>query len=55
LLEAVERGMWQASDEMKEELRDVYLEIEGWIEDDSEKSPKFAGKKPSDSSDHEMT
>lgn len=34
LLEAVERGMWQASDEMKEELRDVYLEIEGWIEDD---------------------
>ncbi|MFZ2472231.1 MAG: cobaltochelatase subunit CobN, partial [Methanothrix sp.] len=34
LLEAVERGMWQASDEMKEELRDVYLEIEGWIEED---------------------
>ncbi|MHC1687805.1 MAG: cobaltochelatase subunit CobN [Methanothrix sp.] len=55
LLEAVERGMWQASDEMKEELRDVYLEIEGWIEDDSEKSPKIAGKKPNDSSDHEMT
>jgi len=34
LLEAVERGMWQATDEIKEELRDVYLEIEGWIEDD---------------------
>jgi cobaltochelatase CobN len=34
LLEAVERGMWQASDEMKEELRNVYLEIEGWIEED---------------------
>jgi cobaltochelatase CobN len=34
LLEAVERGMWQASDEMKERLRNVYLEIEGWIEDD---------------------
>ncbi|HOT07404.1 MAG TPA: cobaltochelatase subunit CobN [Methanotrichaceae archaeon] len=37
LLEAAERGMWQASDEMKEELRDVYLEIEGWIEDVGEK------------------
>jgi len=35
LLEAVERDMWQASDEMREELRNVYLEIEGWIEDDS--------------------
>ncbi|MFA6372200.1 MAG: cobaltochelatase subunit CobN, partial [Methanothrix sp.] len=34
LLEAVQRGMWQASDEMKEELRNVYLEIEGWIEED---------------------
>jgi len=34
LLEAVERGMWQATDEMKQELRDVYLDIEGWIEDD---------------------
>ena len=55
LLEAVERGMWQASDEMKEELRDVYLEIEGWIEDDSEKSPKISGEKPNDGSDHEMT
>ncbi len=38
LLEAVERGMWQASDEMKEELRDVYLDIEGWIEDDQPQS-----------------
>jgi len=34
LLEAVERGMWQATDEMKEKLRDIYLETEGWIEDD---------------------
>ncbi len=34
LLEAVERGMWQASDEMKEELRNIYLETEGWIEED---------------------
>ena len=38
LLEAVERDMWQASDEMKEELRDVYLDIEGWIEDDQPQS-----------------
>ena len=34
LLEAIERDMWNASDEMKEKLRDVYLEIEGMIEDD---------------------
>jgi len=34
LLEAVERGMWQASEEMKQDLRDVYLDIEGWIEDE---------------------
>ncbi len=34
LLEAVDRGMWQASDEMKEELRSIYLDVEGLIEDD---------------------
>jgi cobaltochelatase CobN len=34
LLEAVERGLWQASPEMKEDLRMVYLEVEGMIEDD---------------------
>jgi cobaltochelatase CobN len=38
LLEAVERGMWQASEEMKQDLRDVYLDIEGWIEDDQPQS-----------------
>jgi len=43
LLEAVERGMWQASDEMKEELRDVYLEIEGWIEGDQEQTDANPG------------
>jgi len=32
LLEAIERGMWQASEEMKEELRRVYLDIEGLLE-----------------------
>ncbi len=43
LLEAVERGMWQASDEMKEELRDVYLDIEGWIEDDQPQTDASSG------------
>ncbi|MDM7933773.1 MAG: cobaltochelatase subunit CobN, partial [Methanothrix sp.] len=33
LLEAVERGMWQATDEMREELRRIYLEIEGVLEE----------------------
>jgi len=26
--------MWQASSEMKQQLRDIYLEIEGLIEDE---------------------
>jgi cobaltochelatase CobN len=43
LLEAVERDMWQASDEMKEELRDVYLDIEGWIEDDQPQTDARSG------------
>ena len=43
LLEAVERDMWQASDEMKEELRDVYLDIEGWIEDDQPQTDASSG------------
>jgi cobaltochelatase CobN len=33
LLEAIEREMWQAEDEMKEELRKVYLDIEGVLEE----------------------
>ncbi|AIJ05843.1 Cobaltochelatase/Magnesium chelatase [Methanocaldococcus bathoardescens] len=33
LLEAIERGMWKADEEMKEKLRKKYLEIEGMIED----------------------
>jgi cobaltochelatase CobN len=35
LLEAIDRNMWDATEEMKEKLREVYLEIEGMIEDDS--------------------
>lgn len=33
LLEAESRGLWQADPEVLEELKDRYLEIEGWIED----------------------
>ncbi|AEG15729.1 cobaltochelatase, CobN subunit [Desulfofundulus kuznetsovii DSM 6115] len=32
LLEAIERGMWQAAPEMNEALRELYLEIEGELE-----------------------
>jgi cobaltochelatase CobN len=43
VLEAVEWGMWLASDEMKEVLRDVYLDIEGWIEDDQPQTDASSG------------
>jgi cobaltochelatase CobN len=33
LLEASQRGMWEASDEMLQQLRDVYMEVEGGIEE----------------------
>ena len=33
LLEAIERDMWQATEEMKEQLRQVYLDIEGVLEE----------------------
>ncbi|MCL5877521.1 MAG: cobaltochelatase subunit CobN [Candidatus Bathyarchaeota archaeon] len=37
LLEAIERGMWQASQEMKNELQKLYLNVEGLLEDANEK------------------
>ncbi|MCW4019584.1 MAG: cobaltochelatase subunit CobN [Candidatus Bathyarchaeota archaeon] len=37
LLEAAERGLWQASDEMKEKLKQLYLQVEGWLEGEGEK------------------
>lgn len=40
LLEAVERGMWQASDDMKKQLQQLYLSIEGLLEGANEKSKK---------------
>ncbi len=36
LLEASQRGLWQASDEMKQELEQLYLSIEGELEDRSD-------------------
>ena len=33
LLEAIERDMWQPSEELKNELREVYLDIEGELEE----------------------
>lgn len=35
LLEAIDREMWDASEEMREELRRIYLDVEGMLEDDS--------------------
>jgi cobaltochelatase CobN len=32
LLEAIRRGMWEAGPEMVEELKEVYLDIEGELE-----------------------
>jgi cobaltochelatase CobN/magnesium chelatase subunit H len=32
LAEAIERGYWQASDQERQQLREVYMEIEHWIE-----------------------
>lgn len=36
LLEAINRGMWQADEGMEEELRDAYLEMEGELEERTE-------------------
>lgn len=33
LLESIERGMWQATDEMKKKLQSLYLNIEGILEE----------------------
>lgn len=36
LLEAYERGLWDADEEVIEGLKDAYLEMEGWIEEKME-------------------
>jgi len=33
LIEAVERGLWNPSPDVTEALKEIYLEIEGWIEE----------------------
>ncbi|HWR40453.1 MAG TPA: cobaltochelatase subunit CobN [Patescibacteria group bacterium] len=33
LLEAAQRGLWQASDDVLEELKETYMEVEGWMEE----------------------
>ena len=33
LLEAEKRGVWKADPEVLEELKEYYLEIEGWMEE----------------------
>lgn len=36
LIEAAERGLWQPDPEIKDALKNIYLEIEGWIEEKME-------------------
>jgi cobaltochelatase CobN len=45
LLEAVSRGMWQASEQMKNDLQKLYLNIEGLLEGANEKTAKNNGGK----------
>jgi cobaltochelatase CobN len=33
LLEAERRGLWKADPQIMEQLKEIYLEIEGWMED----------------------
>jgi cobaltochelatase CobN len=33
LLEAAQRGIWQPAEDVKEKLSEIYLEVEGWIEE----------------------
>jgi cobaltochelatase CobN len=33
LIEAVERGLWNPAPDVKEALKEIYVEIEGWIEE----------------------
>ncbi len=33
LIEAMERGLWNPSPDVKDGLKGIYMEIEGWLED----------------------
>jgi cobaltochelatase CobN len=37
LLEAIERNLWHSSEEMKQKLQGLYLEMEGFLEGANEK------------------
>jgi cobalamin biosynthesis Mg chelatase CobN len=43
LLEAIERGMWETTPQMKEDLLNVYLDVEGEVEESQEKSKERLG------------
>ncbi|MCW4018158.1 MAG: cobaltochelatase subunit CobN [Candidatus Bathyarchaeota archaeon] len=45
LLEAISRNMWQASEQMKNDLQTLYLNIEGLLEDANEKKNNSNGGK----------
>lgn len=45
LLEAVERNIWEASEDMKKKLQQLYLEIEGLLEGAAEKNNTKTGEK----------
>jgi cobaltochelatase CobN len=45
LLEAISRDMWQATEQMKNDLQDLYLSIEGLLENANEKLTKAKGEK----------
>ncbi|VUT24169.1 MAG: cobaltochelatase subunit CobN [Candidatus Methanolliviera sp. GoM_oil] len=40
LFEAEKRGYWDASEERMEELKEIYLEVEGWIEERGDRKGK---------------
>ena len=41
LLEAIDREMWQTTEVMRENLRRIYLEVEGMLEDDTTTLPEI--------------
>jgi cobaltochelatase CobN len=48
LLEAINRDMWQASEQMKNDLQNLYLNIEGLLESANEKKADNKGEKQTD-------
>jgi cobaltochelatase CobN len=40
LLEAIQRQLWNASEDMKKELQQIYLEVDALLESENEKNQK---------------